>query len=155
LRLTQESTDLGALVNQVLETVRLSVEKGPRIEVDDAPNLPAVNLDPKRIRQVLANLVSNALRYTPSDGEIRIALSRDGEEVEVRVADTGPGISDEDLPHLFQRFYRGDAARSRAVGGSGLGLAIAKQWVEAHGGRIWAENRPQGGALFAFRLPIA
>lgn len=155
LRLTREPTDFGALVNQVMETVRLSVERGPRIEVDVDLSLPKVALDSKRIRQVLANLVSNALRYTPADGEIRVVLSQKDGNAEIRVTDTGPGISHEDLPHLFQRFYRGDAARSRTVGGSGLGLAIAKQWVEAHGGRIWAENRPEGGALFAFLLPIA
>jgi signal transduction histidine kinase len=156
LRLEKEPTDLGALANQVMETVRLSQqEKGPRIEVTVACDLPKVSLDPKRIRQVLANFLSNALRYTPDEGEIRLDLARQGEEVEVRVTDSGPGISPEDLPHLFQRFYRGDEARSRAVGGSGLGLAIAKQWVGAHGGRIWAENKKEGGASFVFRLPIA
>ena len=155
LRLDKEPTDLGALVSQVMETVRLSIEKGPRIEADIDSSLPKLAVDPKRVRQVLANLVSNALRYTPPDGEVRVSVVQEAGEAEVRVADSGPGISAEDLAHLFQRFYRGDAARSRAVGGSGLGLAIAKQWVEAHGGRIWAENGKAGGAVFAFRLPIS
>jgi signal transduction histidine kinase len=78
-----------------------------------------------------------------------------GDEVEVSVSDTGPGILPKDLDHLFERFFRGDASRNRAVGGSGLGLAIVKQWVEAHGGHVWAENRPDGGARFTLRLPMA
>ncbi|MCK4411791.1 two-component sensor histidine kinase, partial [Candidatus Bipolaricaulota bacterium] len=84
-----------------------------------------------------------------------IQVLRKDQEVEVRVANSGPGISPEEIPHLFERFYRGDQARSRGQGGSGLGLAISKQLVEAHGGRIWAENDPSGGAIFVIRLPLA
>lgn len=155
LRLNKEPTDLVALVHQVMETVRPSLEKGPTLSAKADHSLTEVSLDPKRIRQVLANLLSNALRYTPTEGEIRVKVSREGEEVELRVTDTGPGIPPNDLPHLFERFYRGDRARSRSAGGgSGLGLAIAKQWVEAHGGRIWAENNKTSGASFALRLPL-
>lgn len=154
LRLDKEPTDLGALASQVTETVRASMEQEPNLHVAADPLLPKIFVDPKRIRQVLANLLSNALRFTPQDGQIRVEISRVGEEVELRVTDSGPGIASEDLPHIFERFYRGDRARSRTVGGSGLGLAIAKQWVEAHGGRIWAENRETGGARFFVRLPL-
>jgi signal transduction histidine kinase len=94
------------------------------------------------------------LRYTPPDGTIEVAVRAVEDQIEVTVSDTGPGVSVEDLPHLFERFYRGDPARNR-TGGSGLGLAIARQWVEAHGGRIWVENRSSGGARFTFRIPRA
>jgi len=113
-----------------------------------------VSLDPKRVRQVLANLLSNALIYTPAGGEIRVDIRLADDAVELSVSDTGPGISEEDLPHLFERFYRGDPARGR-TGGSGLGLAIVRQWVEAHGGTIRAENRPEGGARFVLQIPVS
>jgi signal transduction histidine kinase len=155
LRLDKEPIDLGSLVSQVAETIFASVEKGPHLRLEIAPTLPKVSVDPKRVRQVLANLLSNALRYTPSEGEIRVAVKQEGEEIEIRVSDTGPGIPAGEVDHIFERFYRGDRARSRASGGSGLGLAIVKQWVEAHGGRIWAENNPDKGASFIARLPLA
>ncbi len=152
LQLDKEPTDLTQLVNQVVETIDSSLEHGPKLTVISPPFLPALSLDPKRIRQVLANLLNNALRYTPDDGEIRVEIARMEDAIELRVADNGPGIAPEDLPHLFERFYRGDRARSRAAGGSGLGLAIAKQWVEAHGGEIFARNVETGGAQFTVLL---
>lgn len=155
LRLNKEPTDLVALVNQVTEMVSSSLEWGPKLHVKVDHSLPKVTLDPKRIRQVMANILSNAVRHTPATGEIWVEISRKGGKLELRVTDSGPGIPPEDLPHLFERFYRGDQARSRSGGGSGLGLAIAKQWVEAHGGRIWAENSKQTGARFVVRLPLA
>ncbi|MEM3433607.1 MAG: sensor histidine kinase, partial [Candidatus Methanomethyliaceae archaeon] len=109
-----------------------------------------VSADPRRIRQVLGNLLSNALRYSPSGSTITVSVRRQGNEVWVSVQDQGPGIPEEDLPHIFERFYKAD--KSRAEGGTGLGLAIAKEIVQAHGGRIWVENR--GGARFTFALPV-
>ncbi len=154
LRLAREQTDVVELVRQVTETAGSSVEESPTVHVEFAGEFPELSLDPKRFRQVLANLLSNALIYTPVDGEIRVNVRRVEESVELSVSDTGPGISDEDLPHLFERFYRGDPARGR-TGGSGLGLAIVRQWVEAHGGTIRAENRPDGGARFVLQIPIS
>jgi two-component system sensor histidine kinase BaeS len=154
LRLATERTDIVELVRQVAETAGASVEQSPTVRVESAGEIPAVSLDPKRFRQVLANLLSNALIYTPADGDIRVDLRRVEDSVELSVSDTGPGISNEDLPHLFERFYRGDPARGR-TGGSGLGLAIVRQWVEAHGGTIRAENRHGGGARFVLRIPIS
>jgi len=154
LRLEREPVDLGAVIRQVTETAMLSSEGAPAIVIEIDPTIPEVSLDSKRIRQVFVNLLSNALRYTPSDGEVRVELSRRSNGLELSVSDTGIGIAEADLPRLFERFYRGDPARNR-TGGSGLGLAIAKQWVEAHGGRISAENCPDGGARFAVWLPMA
>ena len=154
LRLTKESVDLGALATQVAESALSFSETAPQLSIDVEPRTPNVAADPKRMRQVLANLISNALRHTPSDGEIRIRVHRVDQELELWVSDTGGGIAEEDLDHLFERFYRGDPARNR-VGGSGLGLAIARQWIEAHEGRIWAENNPDRGARFTIRLPLS
>jgi len=154
LSLERESTDIDALIRQVAETAVSAVEHAPDLRIRTDPDLPPVSADPKRLRQVLVNLLSNALRYTPATGTIAIDARLADDDVEIRVTDTGPGISEDDLPHLFERFYRGDPARNRE-GGTGLGLAIVKQWVEAHGGRIWAENAPAGGARFTFRIPIA
>ncbi len=118
------------------------------------PGLVAV--DAGRIRQVLSNLLANALRYTPQRGRVQVSVAQPSPAwVQVRVADNGPGIDPEDLPHVFDRFYRGDRARSRDGGGAGLGLAIARQWVEAHGGTIAAESAPGQGATFSFTLPVS
>jgi len=154
LRLSKEATDIGQLVRQVVEAAVPSMDDAPNVEVAVEEGLSPIPVDPKRIRQVIANLLSNALRYTPTDGRIEISVHAAEGEVEVYVSDTGPGISPQDLPRLFERFFRGDPARNRS-GGSGLGLAIARRWVEAHGGRIWAENNRTRGARFTFRLPLA
>lgn len=154
LRLDKESTDLAALIRQVAETILSSVENGPRLRLNVEDGLPEMALDPKRIRQVLANLLNNAMHYTPAGEEIEVSLARKGPEVELRVRDGGPGIPSEAIEHVFERFYRGDRARSRAGGGSGLGLAIAKQWVEAHGGRIHVENNLDRGASFVIFLAL-
>jgi len=154
LRLTKEPTDVGELVRQVSESAGASVEQSPAVRVDVEGGIPPASLDPKRFRQVLANLLSNALIYTPATGEIHVRVRRTEGSFELSVSDTGPGISEKDLPHLFERFYRGDPARGR-TGGSGLGLAIVRQWVEAHGGTIRAENRPEGGARFVLQIPLS
>jgi len=112
-----------------------------------------VLMDTRRVQRVLSNLVQNALRHTPSDGTIRIEARDAGPEVRVAVTDTGEGIAPEDLPHIFEQFYRGDRARSRDDGGSGLGLSIAERIVAAHGGRIWAESEPGKGTTITFTLP--
>jgi signal transduction histidine kinase len=114
--------------------------------------LPAVRCAPDHVQRVLLNLMTNALRHTPCDGSVLVTARRDAGELEVSVEDTGVGLTDEAKRRMFERFWRGDASRSN--GTAGLGLAIARGFVEAHGGRIWAENRPEGGARFAFTLPI-
>jgi signal transduction histidine kinase len=122
-------------------------------QIDDG--LPDVRCAPEQVQRVLLNLVTNALRHTPSDGAVTVRARRLAGELEVSVEDTGTGLSTEAQQRMFERFWRGDASRTRASGGAGLGLAIAQGFVEAQGGRIWAENRPEGGARFAFTLPIA
>jgi signal transduction histidine kinase len=123
----------------------------------DLPSeLPLVQADPDRVHQVLANLLSNAKKYSPDGGEVRLsAVARDG-EVEVSVADRGLGIPPEAMERLFERFFRIDTSDRRAIRGTGLGLAIVRQIVDAHGGRTWAESEGSGrGARFAFTLPFA
>jgi two-component system phosphate regulon sensor histidine kinase PhoR len=127
---------------------------GVRVLLDAPPDLPDVLADPARVVQVLINLLHNAIKFTPNGGEVTLAVARDGEDVRFTVADTGIGISPQDLPRIFERFYKVD--KSRASGGTGLGLAIAKHIVQAHEGRIWAESDGEGGgATFAFTLPVA
>jgi signal transduction histidine kinase len=117
---------------------------------------PAVAIDAGRIRQVLSNLLVNALRYTPQRGRVQVSLAQISPGwLQVRVSDNGPGIGPDDLPHVFDRFYRGNRSRTRDGAGAGLGLAIARQWVEAHGGAIRAESVLGQGTTFAFTLPVS
>jgi len=131
-------------------------EKGIVLTSGVPADLPAVQADADRIIQVLINLLGNALRYTPSGGTVRVSAERQDGAVAFHIADTGIGIAPEHLPYLFERFYRVDKARSRALGGSGIGLTIARALVEAHEGRIWATSPgPNQGTTFSFTLPIA
>lgn len=128
--------------------------KGVQLEMQVPAGLPAVNVDAGRFGQVLGNLLDNALRHTPPAGRVTLGARRAGAGVAFWVSDNGDGIPIEHLPHLFERFYRVDAARDRAHGGSGIGLAIAKALVEAHGGRITAASPgPGSGSTFTVQLP--
>jgi two-component system phosphate regulon sensor histidine kinase PhoR len=126
-----------------------------RVEVRVAPGAARVRADPSKLHDVLSNLIVNAITYSPEGTTIRVdALPVDG-RVAIAVSDEGPGIPDEDLSRVFERFYRVDKSRARDPGGTGLGLAIAKHLVELHGGEIRADNRPEGGARFTITLPVA
>ncbi|HST05344.1 MAG TPA: ATP-binding protein [Chloroflexia bacterium] len=127
---------------------------GVELRVADLPALPEVEADPQRISQVLGNLIANSLRHTPAGGTVLLNASRDAGAVYVSVSDTGSGIAPEDLPHIFDRFYRADAARTRTGGGAGLGLAIARRLIEAHHGTIRAESAPGQGTVITFSLPL-
>ena len=132
--------------------------QGVGLEISVYDNLPPVVADADRVVQVLINLMSNALRHTPRAGRVTVGAGIAGGEVVFEVADTGEGLAPEHLPHVFERFYRADKARSRdeGGGGSGVGLAISKALVESMGGRIWAESSGIGeGATFRFTLPLA
>jgi signal transduction histidine kinase len=119
---------------------------------DVPPDLPELLADGDRLRQVLENLIGNALKFTPRGGRVAVgARARDGEVV-FWVADTGSGIAPGDLPHVFDRFWRAPEGRARREG-AGIGLAIVKGIVEAHGGRVWAESTPQRGSTFFFAVP--
>ena len=146
--------ELAALVTDVQAlTAELAAERTVTIERPSGP--VQVMGDPDHLRQILLNLAENARRYTPAGGRIAFRVRRGRRRAEVAVTDTGPGIAPEDLPHIFERFYRGDRARTRDSGGSGLGLAIARAIAEAHGGTLTAESRPGVGATFILRLPLA
>ncbi|MBM2810995.1 MAG: histidine kinase [Chloroflexi bacterium] len=143
--------DLASLVDDVL--LRLRPVTIQHVLVIDVPgDLPPAPLDYVHIDQVLSNLVENAAKYTPARGEIRVSARRNGGEILVEVADSGPGIPEAALPRLFDPFFRVTGPQSRP--GAGVGLAVARGLVEAHGGRIWVENRPSGGARFSFILPL-
>jgi signal transduction histidine kinase len=118
-----------------------------------APGVDPVTFDARQLGRVLNNLFDNALRHTPEGGKVYAEARPRGREVLITVRDTGSGIAPGDVPFVFEQFYRGEKARSRATGGSGLGLAIAKSIVEAHGGRIWVESKPGEGTIFAVALP--
>jgi two-component system OmpR family sensor kinase/two-component system sensor histidine kinase BaeS len=115
--------------------------------------LPKINMDQKRIGQVISNLLMNAIRYTPAGGTIETGAQAEGATIRVWVRDTGAGIPRDDLPYIFDRFYRVDKSRSRSTGGTGLGLAIARRFVEAHGGKIYAASEAGTGTCITFTLP--
>ena len=146
---------LGDLVSDTLEMFQaLATEQGVTLQGSVEPNLGLVNMCAPKIGRVIGNLVSNALRYTPAGGTVQVTAVRQAKEIVVTVQDSGPGFAPEDLDRVFEQFYRGEQARSRASGsGAGLGLAIARGIVVAHNGRIWAENAPEGGAIVGFSLP--
>ena len=125
------------------------------IEVDSDDGVFEIAADPFRLEQVFNNLLDNALKYTPKHGKVVITTRRDDPELEIRVTDTGSGIPTEHLPHVFERFYRVDPARSRALGGTGLGLSIVKHIIQAHGGTVRAESTPGLGSSIILRLPLA
>jgi histidine kinase len=113
-------------------------------------------VDRDRIIQVLTNLVGNALQYTPSGGKVYVQAFREKSEVRYSITDTGIGISAEQMPFIFNRFYRTDKSRTRASGGSGIGLTIAKALVQAHQGKIWAESNGESkGSTFSFLIPLS
>jgi len=149
LQLKRQPTDLEALIHEAAGAFQAQAgSKGVNLTVDAAPNTSAINVDHGRILQVLTNLISNALRYTPAGGTVRVSCAPADSMVVVEVQDTGPGIAPEDLPHVFERFYR-----SADSGGMGLGLAIAKHLVEAHGGTLTAASGPGRGTTMRMALP--
>lgn len=142
-----------ALTHSVFERMFLQAERARLgLRVDCPPDLPAVQADPPRLEQALMNLVHNAVKFTPPGGEIVLSAAQEGEAVVFAVQDTGVGIPADDLPRIFERFYKADRARSG--GGTGLGLSIARHLVEAHGGRIWAESEEGRGSRFCFSIPV-
>jgi signal transduction histidine kinase len=151
LQLEKEPTDLSVLIGETVAELRSQYdEAGVTLETDLPADAPLLRVDPERIRQVLANLLVNALRHTPAEGKVRVHFEMiQAEEARVMVEDTGTGIRPEDLPHIFDRFYK-----SKDSTGMGLGLAIAKNLVQAHGGTIQVKSQPGQGTIFSISLPV-
>jgi signal transduction histidine kinase len=156
LTLVCQPAALAGIVEQAVAMLRPQADaKSLALSAALPSDLPLVNVDPGRVGQVLRNLLNNAVAHTPSGGEITMTARHDGQQVAVSVHDTGTGIAPEDLPHVFDRFYRADRSRARQTGGAGLGLAIVKQLVAALGGSVTAESEPGQGTTFTFTLPVA
>ncbi|MGE5138116.1 MAG: sensor histidine kinase [Rudaea sp.] len=155
LSLDRAPADLAALVSRVVTAFRpAAAEKGIELQSELDAITPPLQLDTHRVEQVLANLLSNALRYTPAGGAVKVKLGNTGAAARVEVSDSGPGISPDALPHVFERFWRGEKSSDQREGGVGLGLAIARRWIEAHGGRMGAESAVGQGSTFWFELPL-
>jgi two-component system, OmpR family, sensor histidine kinase BaeS len=150
------SLPTGPAVTSVVEGLRpLFEDKGVRLELDLVPELPPVWADRDRLSQILVNLLVNALKYTEPEGRVRTGVARAGELLRFSVDDTGVGIPPQDLPHIFDRFYRVDKSRSSVSGGSGIGLAVVKTLVERMGGQVEATSTPGVGTTVSFTLRIA
>ncbi|MBV8483881.1 MAG: PAS domain S-box protein [Verrucomicrobia bacterium] len=157
VRLEVERLDLASIMDEAVQTVLASASaKGVRLQADSSAAELTVSGDPNRLRQVFWNLLSNAIKFTPKGGRVQVILKRVNSKIEVRVVDTGEGISAEFLPSIFNRFEQADASTTRRHGGLGLGLSIVKQLVELHGGMVRAESEGIGkGATFVVSLPLA
>ena len=157
LRLERSPLQMQEIAREVVEAFRTrAVQQAVRLGLNAAPNLPEVMADHTRLHQIVANLLENAITHTPEGGSVTVSVdrARDG-WVRLEVADTGPGIPPDELPHIFEQFYRVDPSRSRATGGAGLGLTIVSRLVEAHGGRISAESEVGRGTRTSVELPVS
>ncbi len=156
LQMEMSYHSLSDIVSDTLEIFQLIAQKRSiNLQGEVGDDLDPVWLNAPKIGRVLANLLSNAMRYTSENSDVLVKSWRNDDGVFVTVQDSGPGFDEKDLSRVFEQFYRGEAARSRTTGGAGLGLAIARGIVDAHNGRIWAENVPGGGALVGFMLPVS
>jgi two-component system phosphate regulon sensor histidine kinase PhoR len=152
--LKRSPVNIADVAARAVERLKTQADRaGLQMKLEIAAALPPVSVDEGRIEQVLVNLIHNAIKFTPPGGRIDVTAKVDGDMLVVSVSDSGVGISADDLPRVFERFYKAD--RARAGGGTGLGLAIAKHVVEAHGGQIWVESAEGKGSTFSFTLPLA
>jgi histidine kinase len=147
--------EVGGLLSHAADGMRPQFEaKAVDLSVDASEHL-RVRADPDKVVQILTNLLQNALRYTPPQGSVCVSAQAEGQFVRFSVGDSGVGISAQDLPHIFERFYRADKSRSALGGGAGIGLAVVKSLVEQMGGRVWAESAVGAGTKVSFVLPHA
>lgn len=151
--LAKSPFDLEGLIRDLAERLRPQADRaGVALNVDISGGLPEVTADSERIGQALVNLAHNAIKFTPPGGTVTLSAVQEGNVIRVSISDTGVGITADDLPRIFERFYKAD--KSRSGGGTGLGLAIVKHIIEAHGGRVWAESTAGKGSTFHFILPL-
>jgi two-component system sensor histidine kinase BaeS len=156
LTIRPEPTAAGALIEEAVRTMRAQIDaRGQSLALEIERGLPRIDADRDRIRQVVVNLLTNANEYCPHGANIGVQARHVDAEVEIDVTDDGPGIPEQQLEHIFERFTRGDAGETQRVGGTGLGLAISKSLVELHGGALAVESTVGIGSTFSFRLPIA
>ena len=156
LKLVKQTVDLNEIVKQSVAAVQAKAQtKEIKLNVIAPENTPRIQADPHRLRQVLQNLLKNALAYTPAGGSVEIEVSTDTKDkVTIKVTDTGEGIPEKEIANIFERFYRVDKSRARATGGHGLGLTIARRLVESHGGNITVKSQPGKGSCFSVTLPV-
>jgi signal transduction histidine kinase len=154
LPLERQPNSLSDLISDTIESfTELAARQEVRLVGHAEPGVDPVSMDARLIGRVLTNLVNNALRHTPAGGLVQVRAAKHKGQVRVEIQDSGEGIDPQDLPHVFERFYRGEKSRSRATGGAGLGLAIAQGIVEAHGGQMGVQSDPGQGTCFFFHLP--
>lgn len=155
LTLDPEPLDLVEFTAEIVERLRpVAVQHSVMLDFSHAETALTVTADARRLEQVLMNLLSNALKFTPPGGRIGVSLAMEGESVRVVVSDSGPGIAPDEMALLFEKFSQASTARTVGSPGSGLGLVICRHLIEAHGGRIWAESEPGRGSRFVFLLPL-
>ncbi len=153
IKLKLEPVNLNTLAEEVITRLTPQADRHQiSISTKLYSDLPLVQADRERIQQVMVNILHNAIKFTPSGGKIEVSTGLDGQTVITQVSDTGIGISQEDLPHIFERFFKAD--KSRSSGGTGLGLAIAKHTVQIHGGNVWVRSELGKGSTFGFSLPL-
>ncbi len=155
LSTTIETCDPLVLAGEVVAAQRVHLPPRIRLEVEAAPELGAVAADPDKVRQVLVNLLDNAVKFSPDGGEVLLAIGSDGHHVRFAVSDQGLGIPSAEQPRIFDKFYRLDSQLTRGIGGTGLGLYICRELVSRMDGRIWVTSEPGRGSTFAFELPVA
>ncbi len=155
IEVRREKVNVQKVISGVLDRLEnLAKEKGVRVRVCVPEDLPPVAGDADRLAQVFTNLIHNAIKFTPSGGEVKLEAAADGEECLLKVSDTGIGISPQDLPRVFDKFYQADSSSTREQSGTGLGLSISRELVAAHGGKMWVESSRGRGATFSFTLPL-
>jgi signal transduction histidine kinase len=156
LKLNRQPEDIGEVINRAVAAIQVQAQgKGISVVADLPEGLSPCDIDLQRIGQVLRNFLENAIAHTGNGGRITVAAEKQDKRVKVSVTDTGEGIPAEDLPYIFERFYRVDKSRTRATGGSGLGLTIARRLVEAHGGKIEVQSEVGKGSRFTFTIPAS
>jgi signal transduction histidine kinase len=155
LSIEKQSVDMKKLLQDISSVYQHRVgQNNVALELNLPSELPAIQADANRITQVITNILDNAIRYTPENGKVILAAKQAESGIQISIQDSGPGIKDEEVGRIFDRFYRLDASRNRDEGGSGLGLAIVRSIVQAHGGRIWAESKTGQGLTIFILIPL-